>query len=182
MNKKTFSITIGIIILVIGGYMTYRYFTSKTLSPFQSVAHSYNGLDLKVDYCRPSKRGRVIFGDSTDALVPFGKYWRLGANEATEITFSKDVTIAGKPLKAGTYRMYAVPNVSSWEISFNNELGKWGAGEPNYSMDVLKVEVPVEKASAVTETFTITFVSDPSGVNMNLDWDSTHVRVAIAGN
>ena len=182
MNKKTLSLTIGVIILAIAGYMTYMFFSTKPLSPVQSVTHSYNGLDMKVDYCSPSKRGRVIFGDSQDALVPYGKFWRLGANEATEITFSKDVSIMGKPLKAGTYRMYAVPSDSSWEISFNSELGKWGANTPDYTLDVLKVVAPAEKGTAVTESFTISFSNDASGVNMNLDWDTTRVRVAIAMN
>ena len=180
MNNKTFAIIATVAILAIGGYMAYRYFTSRPLSPTQTTTFRYEGLDVKVTYCRPFKKGRLIFGGSEDALVPNGKYWRLGANEATEISFSQDVNIAGKPLKADTYRMYAVPNESSWQISFNSGLGAWGANEPDYDKDVLKVEVPAEKVSSETEQFTITFASDSTGVNMNIDWDKTHLRVPIA--
>src|SRR5882757_8776457 len=116
MNKK-FLIISGVVILIIGGYIFYRVKASRPLSPTQTATISYNGLDLKVVYCAPSKRGRLIFGESTmSALVPYGKYWRLGANEATEITFNKDIIMGGKPMKAGSYRMYAVPKESAWEI------------------------------------------------------------------
>src|ERR1041385_5623724 len=126
MNKKMLVSIIGVVILAVGGYLAYQVFTSRPLSPEQTTSYSYSGLDLKVVYCRPSKRGRVIFGDSKDAVVPNGKYWRLGANGATEITLSKDVTIVGKLLKAGSYRVHSLPKELSWEISFNSELGKWG--------------------------------------------------------
>jgi len=181
MSKK---ILIGVLIVVIFAviaYVAYRVLTSRQLSPSQTTTYSYNGLDLKLVYCRPFKKGRLIFGEAKDsALVQNGKYWRLGANEATEITFSKNINFAGKPLKAGSYRMYAIPNELSWGISFNSELGKWGYDEPNYSLDVLKVDVPVETVPSETEQFTITFSSDAAGVNMDLAWDKTHLRVPIA--
>ena len=182
MNKKLVIIS-GIAILLIGGYITYRVLDSRHLSPKKTITYSNNGLDLKVVYCSPSKRGRLIFGDSSaKALVPYGKFWRLGANEATEITLSKDVSINGKSLKAGSYRVYAVPKELAWEVSFNSELGKWGYNEPDYSKDVLKVEVPVEKALSEMEQFTISFNNDAAGVNMNFDWDKTHVRVPMTVN
>ena len=177
---KKLVIIVGVLILAIGGYIAYRVLSSRKLSPPQTITYSYNGLDIKLVYCRPFKKGRLIFGESkAGALVPNDKYWRLGANDATEITFSKDVNVAGKPVKAGSYRVYAVPKESSWEISFNSELGKWGFDEPNYSLDVLKLDVPVEKVPSETEQFTITFTSDSASVNMNLDWDKTHLRVPI---
>ncbi|MBI3483216.1 MAG: DUF2911 domain-containing protein, partial [Bacteroidetes bacterium] len=161
-------------------YVAYRVLASRPLSPSQTITYSYHGLDLKLVYCRPFKKARLIFGQSKDgALVPNGKYWRLGANEATEITFSMDINVVGKPLKAGSYRLYAVPKELSWEISFNNELGKWGYDEPDYSKDVLKINVPVERSPSETEQFTISFNNDSTGVNMNLDWDKTHLRVPI---
>jgi hypothetical protein len=168
-------------VLVVGGYIAYQLISSRSLSPLQTVTHNYNGLDIKVVYCSPSKRGRLIFGDSlAGALVPHGKYWRLGANDATEITFSKDVKIDGKDLKAGSYRLYAVTGASSWQIAFNSELGKWGYNEPNHDLDVLKVEIPVDKAPTQVEKFTISFSNDSAGVNMNLDWDNAHLRVPIS--
>src|SRR6478609_6735802 len=103
---KTMIIVAIVVIAGIGGYITYGVLTSRPLSPTQAVAHNYQGLDIKLTYCSPFKRERLIFGDSVaEALVPYGKYWRLGANEATEITFSKDITFMGKPVQAGSYRM-----------------------------------------------------------------------------
>ncbi len=89
------------------------------------------------------------------------------------------MSINDKPLKAGSYRVYAVPKESTWEISFNSELGKWGYDEPDYSKDVLKVEVPVEKALSEMEQFTISFNNDTSGLSINFDWDKTHVRIPL---
>src|SRR6267378_8507625 len=104
----------------------------------------------------------VIFGEEKDkALQPYGKYWRLGANAATEITFSKNVNFAGKPVNAGSYRMYAVPGPSSFQVSLNSELGIYFAiREPNYSLDVLKVDAPVTAAPNETEQLTINFATD----------------------
>ena len=180
---KKIIILSGAVLLAIGGYVVYRVLDSRKLSPQQITTYSHNGLDLKVVYCSPSKRGRLIFGEAKDkALVPYGKFWRLGANESTEITLSKDVSINEKPLKAGSYRMYAVPKESTWEISFNSELGKWGYDVPDYTKDVLKVEVPAEKALSEMEQFTISFNNDALGVNMNFDWDKMHIRVPMEVN
>src|SRR5688572_22400956 len=181
MNKRILVITAIVVIASISAVVTYLVFTSRQLSPPQTTAYNYGGLDITVEYFRPFKRGRVIFGDAKDgALQPNGKYWRLGANNATEVSFSKDITFAGQPLKAGSYRMYAVPNDPLWTISLNSELGKWGYDEPNHSLDVLNVQVPVEKQASVTEQFTITFDSDSTGIQMLLAWDNTRIRVPIA--
>jgi hypothetical protein len=180
MNRKIFLIVTVAMIVAVGGYIAYRVLASRSASPLQTASHNYNGLDLKVVYCSPSKRGRLIFGDSlAGALVPYGKYWRLGANDATEISFSKDVIVGDKPLKAGSYRLYAVPGEVSWQITFNTELGKWGYNLPNHDLDVLTAIVPVEKVSSETELFTLSFANTSNGVSMNLDWDKTHLSVPI---
>jgi hypothetical protein len=175
-------ILIGSLIAVfaIGSYIAYRVISSKSLSPLQSVTYNYNGLNIKVNYCSPSKRGRLIFGDSlAGALVPNGKYWRLGANDATEITFNKDVKVDGKELKAGTYRLYAIPDKSTWLVAFNTELGKWGYDEPDHELDVLKVEIPVNKTQLQTEQFKISFSNDFTTLHMNFEWDNTRIQVPI---
>src|SRR6478736_1115255 len=173
---KTFMIVAIAIVACIGGYIAYGVLTSRPLSPKQVVTHNYQGLDIELIYCSPFKKGRLIFGDSAaGALVPYGKYWRLGANEATEITFNKDVTFMGKPVKLGSYRMYAVPTDSVWTITLNSELGKWGFDKPNYELDVVKVNVPVVPSSTVTEQFTISFAE----TSMNIDWDKVHLSVPI---
>ncbi len=127
--------------------------------------------DLKVEYSRPYKKGREVFG----VLVPYNQVWRLGADEATEITFKKDATFGGKKVKAGTYSMFAIPGEKEWEIILNPELKQWGAY--NYDKikdkDVVKVKVPVKSQKESTEQFTIT----PEEKNLKIVWDKAYVEV-----
>lgn len=178
MKKKIF-IGIGLLLLAVVGFFGYGILFPK--SPPTTTSFSDQGLDIKVTYSQPSKRGRLIFGEEKDgALQPYGKYWRLGANAPTEITFSKNVTFAGKPVSAGTYRMYAVPGAESFQISLNSEVGSFsGAAEPDYSLDVLKVDLPVTVMPTETEKFVISFASDAGVINMDFVWDKIQISVPI---
>ncbi len=180
MKKKIF-IGLAVIGALLIGVVLYGVLVASKKSPIKTTEFSNNGLDLKVVYCQPYKKGRLIFGEEKDeALQPYGKYWRLGANAATEITFSKNVSFGGKSVNAGTYRMYAVPGASTWQIGLNSELGVYFAvNEPKYDLDVAKVEVPVGVAPAETEQLTIDFVADSTATNMNIIWDKTQVSVPI---
>ena len=177
---KKILIGIGVLLFVAVVYFGYGVLFPK--SPPTSTSFSSNGLNIKVSYSQPSKRGRLIFGEEKDgALRPYGKYWRLGANAATEITFDKNVVFAGKPINAGSYRMYAVPGATSFQISLNSEVGVYmGAAEPDYTKDVIKVDVPASEAPSETEKFVILFSEDSTGVNMDFVWDKTLVRVPIS--
>lgn len=204
MKRKIFTSLAALCIIWIG-YRGYRIATTRSHSPEETVSFKYEGLDISVRYSRPYKKGRVIFGQAKDrswlpkgkfwtdgfrlltglprttgALVPFGKYWRLGANDATEISFSKNINFAGNPLNAGRYRMYAVPDRNTWQIWLNSELGKFGYSEPDHNLDVLKVVVPVDSTALVTEQFTIAFDKDPAGLKMKLAWDKTLVSIPIS--
>ena len=180
MSKKTLVISVMVVIAAIAAVVSYFVFTSRNLSPPGTATYSSNGFTISVDYSRPSKRGRVIFGnENTGALQPIGKYWRLGANDATEIAFNKDVIFGSQPVKAGRYRMYAILNEFSWMISLNSELDAYGANDPDHSLDVATVDVPVEKLSSVVELFTISFEEDATGVRMHLAWDQAHVAIPI---
>ena len=179
--KKKIYIGLGIVLFAVIAIAGYIALTTRSHSPSKTTEFSYQGLDVKVVYCQPSKKGRLIFGEEKDGpLLPYGKYWRLGANEATEITFSKNINFAGQALNAGTYRMYAVPGASSWQVVLNSELGKWGAMEADHALDVLKVEVPVGTAPSETEQFTINFNSGASEATMEFVWDKTLVSIPIA--
>ncbi len=176
MKKKIF-IGLGVVLI---GFVLYGTLVVSKRSPVKTTTYNDRGLDIKVVYCQPYKKGRLIFGEEKDgALQPYGKYWRLGANAATEITFSKDINFAGQPVKAGSYRMYTVPGPASFQVSLNSELGVYfGIMQPDYSLDVLKVDVPVAEASEI-EQFTINFGSDSTAINMDFVWDKTLVRVPI---
>ncbi len=181
MKKKIF-ISLGVILIAVVGFVLYEVLIVSKKSPERTTTYNYQDLDLTVVYCQPSKKGRLIFGEEKDgALQPFGKYWRLGANAPTQITFNKNISFAGKSVNVGTYRMYTVPGPGSFQVSLNSEIGFSGASEPDYTKDVLKVDVPVQP-TAETEQFVINFGSDSTGVNMDFVWDKTLVRVPITIN
>ncbi len=178
--KRKIIIGLVVVVVILGALAAYVVLVANKRSPAKTTTFNYAGLDIKVDYCQPYKKGRLIFGEEKDkALQPYGKYWRLGANAATQIAFSKNISFAGKPLNAGTYRMYAVPGATVWQVSLNSGLGSWGFSEPDYSKDVLKVEVPAAAAPEETEQFVINFSSDSTQANMDFVWDKTLVRVPI---
>ena len=128
----------------------------------------------KIVYSQPHKRGRDIFGSE---LVPYGKLWRLGANEATEITLTDNIKIGGKSLKAGTYSMYAIPQKDEWTIIFSSMLGEWGSYNYDKSHDVLRITAPVQSSETVYEPFTIMF--DETGTELTMVWDKTKVAIPI---
>lgn len=171
---KKILIGLAILIVVLAAAFLYLNNRNRTLSPPGSAALTNGELTVSITYSRPSVRGRVIFGTETEgALQPYGKYWRLGANESTEITFNKDVNFNGTPVKAGTYRMYAVPGAEEFEIGLNSELGKWGAFEPDYSLDVLHTNVPVQKTSSLVEQYTISLAPTDNGIDVIFEWANT---------
>jgi hypothetical protein len=133
-------------------------------------------LIARVVYSRPQKRGRKLFGE----LVNYGQVWRLGANEATEIEFFRDVKVGGKQLKKGRYTLYALVNTDSWTIIFNKETDTWGAFRYDTAKDILRAAAPVEKQSEVTEAFSIAFQKAGKGANLVFNWDDILVKLPIS--
>jgi hypothetical protein len=131
------------------------------------------GKNVTVAYGQPSKKGRVIFGE----LEKYGKVWRAGANEATEITFAKDGSFGGKPVKAGTYSLFVIPNEKDWTIILNSTLKQWGAFKYDQikDKDVLNVNVPVKKTASPVEKLTYRFTD----TGMVIEWDDTQVEVPL---
>jgi Protein of unknown function (DUF2911) len=136
-------------------------------SPHETVS----GTNIKVTYGRPYKKGRDIFG----SLEPYGKVYRVGADEATEITFAKDGTFGGQPVKAGTYTLFAIPNADKWTIILNSQLGQWGAFKYDQykDKDVLHTDIPVKKLDKPIEQLTIRFDTG----SMIIEWDTTQVVI-----
>ena len=144
-------------------------------SPFEMVSMKYEDTYVKITYGRPHKRGRDIFGE----LVPFGKIWRTGANEATEITITNDIKIADNELEAGSYTLFTIPNEEAWTIILNSDLGQWGSYKYQEKYDVLRFDIPVEKIDAVYEPFTIEFEQLESVTNLVLMWDQTKISIPL---
>lgn len=131
---------------------------------------------VRVTYSRPQKKDREIFGKK----VAYGKVWRTGANEATEIKVYQDIQLDGKALAAGTYSLFTLPGKTEWEIILNSDLDYWGAYRYNADNDVLRLTVPARTSETVVEAFTIQFKADGDGkANMILAWDKTRVEVPI---
>jgi len=143
-----------------------------------------NGTDEKslvarVIYSRPQKKGRQIFGTSEKNLVQFGKEWRIGANEATEIEFFKNVKINGQPLPKGRYVMYGIPSPQNWMIAFNNNLFTWGL-HMDSTQDVLRISEPVIEQKPPVEELTIFFEPSEIGADLFVIWDNVKVKIPIS--
>jgi hypothetical protein len=125
----------------------------------------------------------LIFGTKEqNALQPYGEYWRLGANESTQITFNRNVLFNGKPVTAGTYRIYTIPGEESFEFMLNSELGVWGVFEPDTAEDVLKTKIPVERLDPPVEQFTITMSAAGDTTNVNFEWERVRLVLPILPN
>lgn len=149
-------------------------------SPNALVGQTIGTTDVVVSYGRPSVRGRMVFGPDTTALVPYGQVWRLGANEATTITLSAPVRVAGQPLAAGTYAVFAIPGAAEWTVVFNRTAQQWGAFRYDEAQDALRVSVAPEDFPHAQEMFEIRFerVTD-AGALMTFGWDRVRVPVPI---
>lgn len=178
---KKILIGVGAVALLFVLYVVYALFIAKPASPPDTVTYSNQGLEISVDYSRPYKKGRLIFGEEADgALQPFGQYWRLGANAATEISINQDVLFGGNPLSAGTYRMYAVPGAQSFKVILNSETGVFfGAAEPDPTLDIFTVDAPVSMQNSETEQFTINIKDSRNGAQLDFIWDTFLFSIPI---
>ena len=132
-------------------------------------------LVARVIYSRPQKNGRSIFGD----LVEYGKVWRLGANEATEIEFFKTVRINGKKVKKGRYTLYCLPYADKWTLIINKETDTWGSFKYDEKKDLLRVDLPVLKQNESLDAFVMAFDKTVTGYNLNIAWDEVRVSLPI---
>ncbi|WP_103071150.1 DUF2911 domain-containing protein [Aquimarina sediminis] len=128
--------------------------------------------DIKVVYSRPQKKERKIFG----SLAAYNKVWRTGADEATEIRFSKDVKMGDQTVKAGTYSLFTIPGEKEWTIIINSDLDSWGAYSYDKSKDIARINVPVSSGEEL-EVFSIAFKKVDTGYHMVMGWDTTRVEV-----
>lgn len=130
----------------------------------------------RVIYSRPQKMGRVIFGE----LLEYGKVWRMGANEATEIEFYKDVKISETKIKKGRYTMYCIPYEQKWTIIINKDNDTWGSFKYDEKNDLVRVDVPVQKQTEVAEEFAMAFDRSDTGANLVIAWDNIKLELPIA--
>ena len=156
----------------------------------QAIAQNFKGLDkspmdiasfpsnyrvsekvIKIIYSRPQLKGR-----SLEKLAPLGKKWRTGANEATEVTFYKDVVFGGTAVKAGTYTMYAIPGKTTWTVALSSQLNVWGVYFHKDENDVAKVTIPVKQTEENLDVFSIAIDED---MTINMGWGSTLISIPV---
>jgi hypothetical protein len=145
---------------------------SKRPSPPAVASKKAGAVTITINYSQPSVKGRKIFG----GLEPYGKVWRAGANENTTIEFDRDVKIDGKPLAAGKYGFFAIPNEKEWTLIFNKASDQWGAFSYDEKQDALRITAKPAKTPALTEKLLYTI--DPNGT-VTLAWENTQVSFQV---
>jgi hypothetical protein len=136
-------------------------------------------LKARVIYSRPHKKGRVIFGEAEDNLCTYGKPWRLGANEATEITFFTDVIIDNKKINKGAYIIYCIPYKDKWEIKLNTNLFTWGL-HIDATKDIFSTTIKTNIQEPAIENFTMVFEEVKNGSNLIMAWDNVKAILPIS--
>jgi hypothetical protein len=144
--------------------------------PAKAVCKIADGKMITIDYSSPRMKGRKIFGD----LVPYGKIWRAGANEATTFVTTTDLTVGGTTVPAGSYTIFTVPNADKWTLVISKKTGEWGTAYPGEANDLARVEMSVSKTAAPEENFTIDFDQSGSSCTLQMKWENTQASVKIA--
>lgn len=155
-------------------------------SPAATVTQEVGFSTIMVDYSRPAVRGRKVFGNlpsGKKGLVPYGRIWRVGANESTKITVDTDVSVMGNTLPKGTYALYAFPEKDEWEVVFHKNTKHWGDGRKNYNAeeDAFRIKIEPNSEAIFQENFLISFENiTHNGAEMIWHWENTKVVIPIA--
>jgi hypothetical protein len=145
------------------------------LSPRDTVrVADAGGAALWVDYGRPARRGRVVFGN----VVPFGEVWRTGANAATQFRTDKALDFGGTVVPAGFYTLWTIPAANGWKLVFNSETGQWGT-EHDAAKDLYTIDMKVSTLAETVERFTIGVDTSAQGGVLNFDWETTRAAAAF---
>ena len=165
--------------LMIVSATTYGQIQTPRISPASNLKQTVGLTDIEINYNRPSKRGRVVFGN----LVPYGKIWRTGANSGTELTFSTDVTVAGSVINAGTYTLFTIPNEESWEVMLYSQTDLWSVPRDWDESKIIfrsSFDANVSTDGDSMETFSI-WIGNVTNNDcyLNMGWDNTVVNIKI---
>lgn len=148
-------------------------------SPTQTIKQGFGIGSVELTYSRPTIKGRKIFGD----LVPYNKLWRTGANAATKLVLTEPLEIGGKKIDTGSYVLYTIPGVDSWEVILNKGLTNWGTDGYKESEDVARFKTEPKKIKDAVESFTMNFTNvGPESCSLDISWDKTMVSIPIKAN
>ena len=174
LRRRSFPLLIALVALLAGiaaPVLAQRADDAKRPSKNGRTAGAVGGVNVVLEYGRPLVNGRAIWG----SLVPYGQVWRTGANEATTISFDKDVLIEGQKLAAGTYALFTIPAEKSWTVIFNKTAQQWGAFKYDAAQDALRVTVAPATGDMVEA---MDFVLE--GDHVVLRWEKLRVGFAVA--
>jgi tetratricopeptide (TPR) repeat protein len=181
LRSVLFTIPFAAAALVPGGLQAAEEKKIEFPAPSQhSMVKQRVGLtDIELDYSRPNKNNREIFG----GLVPYGKLWRTGANAVTKIKFSKPVTLGGKEIAPGEYALFTIPTADDWTIIVSKDAKVQSAADYKQENDAARITAKPETISDTIETFTIG-LGDVKGASATLNflWDKTRVPVKLSTN
>lgn len=163
--------------LLVGSIMTSQaQLRTPAPSPLQTIKQDFGLGSIEIAYSRPAMKGRKIFGD----LVPYGNVWRTGANSATTLQFSDEVTIGGVKLAPGKYGLLSIPNKDSWTLIISKQTDVTSPSAYKQEMDVVRVNVPVSKTNDRTENFMIQVDNiKPTQCQIELSWDQVKVALTV---
>jgi len=164
--------------LVLGTSVFAQELKLPAMSPTSTVSQDFSTSKIEITYSRPSMRGRKVFGD----LVPFGQVWRTGANEATTVSITQDVTIQGQVLSTDTYSLFTIPGEEEWTVIFNLNERQWGSFKYDQAEDALRVTVKPTFTETLTEHLSFSVVADSvagSGI-MRMNWEKLQIDVPFS--
>jgi hypothetical protein len=175
--KKTIMRILPILLIVMGAMNVHAQIDLPEWSPRTTIEQRVGYTNFTLEYGRPAARGRVVMGD----VVKFGQVWRTGASRGTTIAFDKDVTIASKVVRAGTYALVTIPDRQQWTILLNSDTSK-SYGDPSEydtKTEILRFTAPAKKAAAFTESLAITIDIVKSDAVVSIAWENTQVPFTI---
>jgi len=170
MKRRTLTIALATLMMVAAQAAAQKDKSQRASPPGQATT-TIGGKAVTIDYSRPSAKGRTIFG----GIVPYGKVWRTGANEATTLKTEGDITINGSRIPAGTYTLFTLPGEGGAKLIVNKETGQWGTAYKQ-DQDLVRIDLKQEKTSAPVEQFTIRF----EGNKLLIEWENTRWSADLA--
>lgn len=179
MNKAV------LFLFFLGSTLAFSQLKHPKASTAATVIQEVGFTTITVDYSRPAVRGRKVFGSFSDGkkgLVPYGRIWRVGANESTKITIDTDVSIKENILAKGTYALYAFPEAEEWEVVFHKNTKHWGDGRKNYNSeeDAFRIKIQPNSGANFQENFIIAFENiTHNSADMIWHWENTKVVIPI---
>jgi hypothetical protein len=176
VSRKVCVVLVGAVSVSLMSFAAMAQLDLPRPSPGAKVSQVIGLTEISVDYSSPAVKSRKIWG----GLVPFDQMWRTGANQATKISFSKDVTFAGKPVPAGTYALFTIPSKKEWTVVLNKKADQAGTGR-DYRADLDWLRVQVSPKSAPFRermTFLFSDFTDDQGW-LNLEWERLRLSIPI---